>query len=243
MQMSGFNGFSDAIVVIAVIANAVTCVALIWTIRAHRIARRGVEVAEQSIEVSQKSVTVAQHGVRNDARALVISWGGEVIDLLAEVRLVFRSSGDGTLTEVSEPESAALASRVSALIDKARMLFPNMGQEWYGVHKRLEDRGIRPPILDLLVLLFDLIEGYCDRRTPVQIVTAGTDEVRTYMLRLLKSATVIGVPEAIDQYEIHLSKLRVTGFPAYLKSFAADGRKFEIDFADCGSPSATPASP
>lgn len=50
--------------------------------------------------------------------------------------------------------------RLSSLIDRGRWFFPNIHDDKHGLNKELAFRGIRQPILDHLVMSYDLIKQF-----------------------------------------------------------------------------------
>jgi len=70
------------------------------------------------------------------------SWGGEVIDLMAEIETACAPISEETM--YSEAEIEKLSHCASALVDRGRLFFPNVPNEGSGP----EDEGIRVRILD-----------------------------------------------------------------------------------------------
>jgi hypothetical protein len=126
--------FDEANVVVAVIALLVSA-GLSWT--AYR-------AAVHQNRLSASSVTADW---LRDLRA----WASEVIDVMAEASYTTRRGDDPT----PNPEEAACIlrcrQRLSALIDRGRLLLPNEREGEYGSHKPRAYRGWRHPGLDALV--------------------------------------------------------------------------------------------
>lgn len=86
------------------------------------------------------------------------SWASEAIDVLAEESYTCRA-GDPS---PSEDETLCLLRcrhRLSALIDRGRLLLPNERADEYGGYKAGAYRGLRHPALDALVASDLVLEG------------------------------------------------------------------------------------
>lgn len=72
-------------------------------------------------------------------------WGGEVIDLMAEIETACAPISEETL--YSEAEIEQLSHRASALVDRGRLFFPNVpneggGPEYEGILVRILDQAL-----------------------------------------------------------------------------------------------------
>lgn len=100
----------------------------------------------------------AQLSVRRQSDELILRWGEEAIEALAEAQdLCDRMD----LPDFRE-QQLAVARTLSALVDRGRLYFPNiddkghgfLAREGHGAHKEAAFRGWRPPILDALMFAF-----------------------------------------------------------------------------------------
>jgi hypothetical protein len=78
------------------------------------------------------------------------SWASEAIDVLAEATYTCRC-GDPAPSESGTACLLRCRHRLSALIDRGRLLLPNEREGEYGGHKARAYRGLRHPALDALV--------------------------------------------------------------------------------------------
>lgn len=99
----------------------------------------------------------ATRGARNDVLAQVREWGNDVVDLLADARgLCQRAS---LHSDDFARERAELQTHTSALLDRGRFFFPNLPTQ-------LIKKGLRPPILDLLIIAYELVPGISEKTEP-----------------------------------------------------------------------------
>ncbi len=86
------------------------------------------------------------------------AWASEAIDVLAEASYTVRRSDPALLPD----EQATLVRcrhRLSALIDRGRLLLPNEREDEYGDHKAEAYKGLRHPALDGLVAAERILGG------------------------------------------------------------------------------------
>jgi hypothetical protein len=57
-----------------------------------------------------------------------------------------------------ERERFKVLEKLSCAIDAGRLYFPNSEADKYGLHKEAAFRGVRHPVLDMLVRVYDLLE-------------------------------------------------------------------------------------
>ena len=83
-----------------------------------------------------------------------LDWGCDAISALADAGAV----ADLCRTHVPEHEiearKAVMASRISALVDRGRLFFPNIDPKGKGADKEAAYQGHRPPILDALMFAY-----------------------------------------------------------------------------------------
>lgn len=99
------------------------------------------------------ATTVAADWLR-DLRA----WASEAIDVLAEASYTVRR-GDPALVPEEQAKVLHCRYRLSALIDRGRLLLPNEREDEYGDHKAEAYKGLRHPCLDALVAAERVLGG------------------------------------------------------------------------------------
>ena len=100
-----------------------------------------------------KQRRLQQEDLRARIDAASLDWGSEAIDLLSHACMLVTSNH---LTEHEfETRRVDYTARLSALIDRGRMFFPNlMDDGMHGATKASAYRGKRPPILDTLIYAY-----------------------------------------------------------------------------------------
>lgn len=123
------------------------------------VAGGGLVVAVLSLVVtlrqqrtSRTDVRISAQGAIASFRSAVSSWGSEALDVLAEA--TYRNDditwGDQRLRTIH---------RLSALIDRGRLLFPNLPDEKQKVEIETAYSGSRHHVLDPLVAAIHVLEG------------------------------------------------------------------------------------
>jgi hypothetical protein len=169
----------------------------------------------------------AIRSARNDVLAQVREWGNDVVDLLADARgLCQRASlnpGD------FERERAKLQSRASALLDRGRFFFPNLPTQ-------LIDKGLRPPILDVLMIAHELVPGISEEK-----LANGRRERAFHYLQAAFVSTVKEAvnfrcsPTSVKRYERYLTWIEVKPFPSEIRGLMAEKHGTQIEFNDRSS--------
>ncbi|HEX8396376.1 MAG TPA: hypothetical protein VF644_02950 [Pyrinomonadaceae bacterium] len=181
------------------------------------------------------SLRVADRAARNDVLAQVRDWGGEVIEVLSE------ASGLCSLDSAQLPKGElfmrrfALICRFSALWDRGRLFFPNTYREVVGVHKPRASRGLRPPILDLLALSYELAKSIdYETGTDRNLRRLAFIQIKKEFVSAIQDATSFSAPTTVKKYEIHLTKISVEPLPEQIRILAgATTKGFQIEFDPC----------
>lgn len=190
-----------------------------------------VAVALVALLFSIFGLRVADRAARNDVLAQVRDWGGEVIEALSE------AVGLCCLDPTSLPKGelfirrSALICRVSALLDRGRLFFPNTYRE-YGGHKPRAYRGIRPQILDLLALSHELTKSI-DYITGVDrnLRRSAFVRLKREFVSAIQEATSFLAPATVKKYEIYLSKISAEPLPEQIRVLAgATKKRFQLKF-------------
>jgi hypothetical protein len=86
------------------------------------------------------------------------SWGSEAIDVLADASYSCPKILEGA-TEDEQARLKAYRAKLSALIDRGRLLLPNVHAEHYGHTKERAYRGFRHDALDALIAAECILDG------------------------------------------------------------------------------------
>ena len=95
--------------------------------------------------------------VRELRREEVLQWGLQCIDVLQTSVLLLRAICDEGVA-VNTPEARELKIRSSVLCEQGRLFFKNQNSDAFGQSKRPAYRGLRPTILDRLVVNYQLLD-------------------------------------------------------------------------------------
>ena len=83
-----------------------------------------------------------------------IDWGNQAIDLLGEAGAVAYLCRTDVPGEVIDEKKMDVARRISSLVDRGRLFFPNVDPASKGAEKEGAYRGHRPPILDAMMYAY-----------------------------------------------------------------------------------------
>ena len=83
-----------------------------------------------------------------------IAWGNEAIDLLGEAGSVADMCRTPVPNDAIDEAKMDVARRISSLVDRGRLFFPNVNPSSKGAEKEGAYRGHRPPVLDALMYAF-----------------------------------------------------------------------------------------
>ena len=81
----------------------------------------------------------------------IISWSDDVIGLLADAQEALAEKGVSYGDAEFAARRSAARARLSALIDRGRLFFPNRADATHGADKEVGYQGHRQPVLDVLV--------------------------------------------------------------------------------------------
>ncbi len=85
-------------------------------------------------------------------------WYSEAVDVLSEASYL-RANGTPDLTDIDTEGINRCRFRLSSLIDRGRLLFPNEQGDTRGLQKASAYRGLRHPVLDPLVSAEKVLSG------------------------------------------------------------------------------------
>lgn len=88
----------------------------------------------------------------------IISWSDDVIGLLAEAQEALAEKGVSYGDAEFSGRRSAARARLSALIDRGRLFFPNRADATHGADKEVGYQGRRQPVLDVLVEAYATID-------------------------------------------------------------------------------------
>ncbi|MDQ2776283.1 MAG: hypothetical protein M3Y57_15400 [Acidobacteriota bacterium] len=191
-------------------------------------------VALVALLVSWYNLQTADRAARNDVIAELRGWADAVIDLLSEAGELCGTEV-ATLVNPSDlsKQRLRLVTRASALLDRGRFFFPNLNKESYGTYKPPAFRGLRSPILDLLMLSFELLRSFDPQ------VASGDDPRRkafTHLKRAFVSAIQLAIspsaPTTVKKYEAFLPSIPAEPLPEEIRTLARVTRpSFELKFS------------
>jgi hypothetical protein len=96
--------------------------------------------------------------IRNARDTDVIGWTNGVIDVVVAIEFLVRDWSRSLSPKEFTTQRDDQLARLSAMIDKGRLFFPNFSHDVVGTDKPLAFRGHRQAILDRLVEIYDLIK-------------------------------------------------------------------------------------
>jgi hypothetical protein len=179
------------------------------------------------------SLHVADRAARNDVVSELRGWANDVIDLLSEASELCGEEGAMLSPDESSRRKSQLATRASSLWDRGRLFFPNVHQDVFGMHKPSAYSGLRPPILDMLMLSYELC-----RRIDAK-PTVGDNPRRKAFVHLKREfvSTIQAAispskaPSSAKKYEDFLPTVGVKDLPEEIRSLAgAERRGFQLRF-------------
>ena len=189
-------------------------------------------VSGSALFISWQNWRTSNYAARNDIIAQVRLWCERVVDLFSDASELCAKWIPGTSEASFVEHRSRVEIRTAALIDSGRLFFPNYAQESYGLHKSAERRGIRPPILDLLVLSLALtraIESTLD--TPDSRRRRAFAHLRRVFVFTIQGATGSSAPSTVTQYENYLWSVKVAPLPAEIKDLqGAAVHQYQLTF-------------
>lgn len=120
----------------------------------------------------------------------VIRWSDEVISLLAETHETLCEKGVAFADAEFRHRRMHARARLSALIDRGRLFFPNRKDGDKGADKEVGFQGSRQPALDALVEAYDLMRGAGEQ--------PGPDRDTAHDLNAIRRRFVAEVFKAVD---------------------------------------------
>jgi hypothetical protein len=120
----------------------------------------------------------------------IIRWSDEVIETLSEINETLCEKGVAYPDADFRTRRMGLRARLSALIDRGRLFFPNRAEGEKGLSKQKGFQGSRQPALEVLVQSYDLLGRAGD--APGQDFSAANE------LTLLRKVFVSEIFQTID---------------------------------------------
>lgn len=115
---------------------------------ARRSARRQVQETEKQQEETRRQARVAVEQLISTHGLGVREWSDDVIETVGRSITLCFCVENGFSEQEFVRERSNVVQRLSALIDRGRLLFPNLDHDQYGTHKPAAFRGIRQAVLD-----------------------------------------------------------------------------------------------
>jgi hypothetical protein len=195
-----------ASVAVAVIATAIAVLAWWEAHKARKDARHAAAIQRAETEHQGK---IALEAMLEDYHSAIRAWSDEALDWMSQAHSL-------TLLDPSRmPEGtffnarATCLWRLSSLIDRGRVFFPNEGHELHGLNKPAAYRGFRPVVLDDLTSVHNLTGDLHSPRRGAK----SADEIRENIVAR-KREFVSAVQEAIDPRAKELRLNRIMGHHA-----------------------------
>jgi hypothetical protein len=108
---------------------------------------------KDQLKAEQRFRAMQEEELRANLDRQVIDWGGDVINTLTDAERIARARAHPSFGE----EREHLMGRLSALVDRGRLFFPNVSHDLVGLDRPFANRGFRPPILDAIMLVHERI--------------------------------------------------------------------------------------
>ncbi len=135
--------------------------------------------------------------LRHSIDAASLDWGGQAIDTLARAAMLARTRHMHANDAGFEAGRTSSLMALTALIDRGRMFFPNLDPDRKGAEKETAYRGIRPPILDVLVWAYSEVEAL--RRTSDEADNSAADFIDDCRRLLVSELQAHLDPRRLDQ--------------------------------------------
>jgi hypothetical protein len=88
----------------------------------------------------------------------IIHWGNSCLDICCQAEMLLRPEYQLVSQEDQfERKRFKVLGKISTGIDAGRLYFPNSEADKLGLHKEGAFRGVRHPVLDMLVQVYDLL--------------------------------------------------------------------------------------
>ena len=133
-------------IVSALVASIAAGISWFYSHRSNALAKATLDHERKALEHAEATLKQGKQALRVEYQDGIRRWADRTTELV--VQLVHTCKEHGA---ASSGELAAL----SAQIEKGRSFFPNVLSEELGLHKPRAYRGLRPPILDHLVDIYD----------------------------------------------------------------------------------------
>lgn len=190
-------------------------------------------VAIKTLSVNKQSRRLADQSSRNDLIAHLRTWSDRVIDALADSIGVVQAGHTNNNSDFLT-RKASLQIRLSALVDQGRLFFPNTKECDYGIEKLPPYRGYRHPVLDLILVVYFLLDTRC------QSENASQDGVLLSMVHVkrafVSSVYFIATGPLDDTFEAlqkRFSECSVGPLPAQIREIIGDvDAGFQVEFKD-----------
>ncbi len=193
----------------------------------------GVGVGLVAALVAWFNLHIADRAARNDVVGELRSWANEVIELLSEASELCGTEGNVVSLDEMSRRKSQLAMRISSLWDRGRLFFPNVHQDVLGMHKPAAYSGLRPPILDVLMLSYELC-----RRIDAKPSTSDSPRrkaflhlKREFVSTMQAAISPSKAPTTAKKYESFLPTVGVSDLPEEIRTLAgAQNRGFQVRF-------------
>lgn len=121
---------------------------------------------------ARKQHHIQKEQLRQHIDRASMEWGGAAIDSLADAIALAELCRTHLPEAEIETRKSAVAARISGLVDKGRLFFPNIDPDAKGLDKEHAYRGSRPPVLDALMYAYYEVRGLSRSNGPSPMDTA-----------------------------------------------------------------------
>ena len=91
----------------------------------------------------------------------VIAWFHETVDVLADAQETLREAGKSSPVEEFDIKRSRSRTRISAMLDRGRLFFPNLDQgDGHGQEREAGYQGYRQPALDALYACYRVVSDW-----------------------------------------------------------------------------------
>jgi hypothetical protein len=151
---------SDGIEMLSAGATALGAfVALFSAWDARRSANKQIRETERQQEETRRQAKVAVEQLVSSHGLVIRQWSDDVIETIGRSITLCHCHENNLSNLEFVRERSQVVQRLSALLDKGRLLFPNEDHDQYGTHKPKAFRGIRQAVLDDVADTHDATEG------------------------------------------------------------------------------------
>lgn len=174
------------------VSEALALISAIWAFFSWLSSRAAAKRAQIRQDLEFKT--------RIEAGAL--AWGEEAIEVLAEAHSLAKALGVSIDAADFKTRRDAVLTRLSALVDRGRMYFPNFLDGGRGMDRHAAYQGVRLPIQDALMLVYNELDKISPMASaPRQVLDVIEAARRTFASELYRAVDARGRIELLARLE------------------------------------------